>query len=74
MRRAGLLLLLATCFSGCATAGSDPARLCPPWPPAGAEVAGELERSCLPEARCPALWGWLQRLDRLKRQLDACRA
>ena len=39
---------------------------------AGAGVAGELERLCVPEERCPALWDWLQRLDRLKRQLDAC--
>ncbi len=74
MKRLALLLLLTIFCGGCATAGSDSGRLCPPWPSAGAGVARELESLCLPEERCPALWDWLQRLDRLKRQLDACRA
>ncbi|GAB4184168.1 MAG: hypothetical protein OHK0024_24270 [Thalassobaculales bacterium] len=64
-----LMLALTLCVSACATAASDAA--CPPWPPAGAAVAAELDG--LPAAEYPALWAWIERLARLRDQLVVCR-
>jgi len=62
------LLAVTLSSSACAPAISN----CPPWPPAGPEVAEELAR--LPGENYPATWEWLGRLERLQRQIEACRS
>lgn len=68
-----VLTLAATlCLTACAGTGSSGPGACPPWPVAGPAVAAELER--LPPAEYPATWGWIERLARLRDQLQVCRA
>ncbi len=74
MKRPSPVLILALSLTACGGVVSEPApSICQPWPIAGPAVAAELERVCLPEARCPATWAWLKRLDLLERQLSVCR-
>lgn len=71
-RLAPLLLGLAF-LSGCAGATSDtPCASCPPWPKAGAPVAEELLR--IDPADFPHTVEWMQRLEKLRDQLEAGRA
>jgi len=67
-----LLHLLALTFllSGCATAASN----CPAYPPAGKAVAEELIKMCYHQNvnNCPAIFEWLERIERLRLQLEAC--
>ncbi len=66
------MLLLTGCLSGCALEKSDPVYVesnLPEYPVAGPDVAKELERVCLPADKCPALWEWFGRVDKLADQL-----
>jgi hypothetical protein len=72
--RLGLTLLAMSFLSACATATSDAPvspQACPAWPPAGTQVATELER--LGEDEFPAFWEWMARLDKLRDQLETTR-
>jgi len=48
---------------------SDPS-ICPPYPVAGNAVADEIEDRMFPAENYPAFWGWLNRLDVLREQLE----
>lgn len=67
-----LMLTLTLCGNGCATVSSEAptAQSVPPWPVAGAAVADELDRVC-PARTCPAIDGWIARLEKHKQQLEA---
>lgn len=67
------MLIVLPFLSGCATDSykQAPEIVTPQWPYAGAAVADELEKVCIPENKCPALWDWLGRLDKLKEQLTS---
>jgi len=70
----GLMLLAMSFLSACITATSDApvsSNACPAWPPAGTQVATELER--LGEDDFPAFWEWMARLDKLRDQLETTR-
>jgi hypothetical protein len=64
--------LLATFLTGCATTNSS----CPPWPKAGPEVAKELKRTLQengqPKPEWEHFWLWMQRLNKLQKQLEVC--
>ena len=60
-----LLLVLTGCFAH--TNSSS----CPPFPEAGPEVAEELET--IPYDGYEHTWGWLNKVYKLKGQLDECR-
>ena len=58
------LFLLGACSSTNVTS-------CPPFPVAGEKVAEELET--IPFEGYEDFWGWMDRVDKLKDQLSACR-
>jgi hypothetical protein len=65
------LSLIAMMFlSGCATRGSETS-VCPPWPVGGPKVAEELEN--IPYHGYEDFWSWMDRLAKLRDQLEACR-
>lgn len=68
-----LLLFLMLFLSGCQTTISS----CPAYPKAGKKVAAELQVACFTqdtdETLCPNTFEWLDRIGKLKDQLDACR-
>ena len=68
-----LLALLVLCLSGCAQTSYKPA--CPAWPVGGKKVAHELEKVCYTEGKniCPATFEWIDRLDKLRRQIEVCK-
>lgn len=67
-----VVLNLPLFLSGCLTTSCD----CPAWPKAGPEVAKELERTLKengqPKSEWEHTWNWLQRLDKLEKQLKVC--
>lgn len=85
-RKTSSTLLLALCLmltlsaSKCATTSSEPVSTCsiPPWPPAGASVADEMDRVCPTKDTetgaainaCPAINDWHARLFKFKQQLE----
>ncbi len=71
--RASLAFLGLSLCAACTMASysAAPKDTCPPFPIAGKEVAAELES--IDEASHPHLWLWLGRLEKLKRQLAACK-
>lgn len=65
-----LLLSLALCLSACTTISSN----CPAYPIAGEDVALELEVACGYNLElCPNIANWLDRVDKLKQQLEVCK-
>ena len=45
---------------------------CPPYPVAGKAVAKEIETVCV-KGKCPHITEWLNRIKKLKSQLDKCK-
>ena len=68
-----LLLVLVSFLTSCATANSK--HICPAWPVGGKKVAHELEKVCYTEGKniCPATFEWIDRLDKLRRQIEVCK-
>ena len=70
--RVAVPVILLGLLAGCATTTSS----CPPWPKAGPRVADELERTLneqgKPKPEWQDTWDWLQRLDKLEKQLKVC--
>jgi len=68
----GVSIILLGLSTGCTTTTSS----CPPWPKAGPKVADELERTLneqgQPKPEWRDTWQWLQRLDKLEKQLEVC--
>ena len=63
-----LFLVLMTSFIGCEQ--NHGINSCPVFPEPKREVADELKANCYPDDKCPATWEWLDRLYKLKDQLD----
>jgi len=63
-----LPLALAIFLSGCAKTTYNAA---PEFPKAGAAVADDLEKCCMPPEKTPALWEWLGRIDKFDKKLNA---
>ena len=63
------MLTLLICLSACATL-LDYKSDCPSFPEPGSGVDEELEMYCMPEEKCPELWDWINRLYKLKDQLE----
>lgn len=42
----------------------------PPFPEPHADVDNELEKVCMPQEKCPRLWEWIDRLYKLKDELE----
>jgi len=72
--RLRLLLVLAASLlislSGCGMLTDSDPSICPPYPVAGNAVADEIEDRMFPAENYPAFWGWLNRLDVLREQLE----
>ena len=68
-----LLLVLVSFLTSCATANSK--QICHAWPVGGKKVAHELEKVCYnkDENICPALFEWMNRLDKLRQQIEVCK-
>lgn len=62
-----LLVVMMSLQTGCARVIYKNA---PPWPTAGTKTADELVENC-PRNKCPDVWNWLGRLDKLHDQLEA---
>jgi hypothetical protein len=68
-----LLLILTLCLSSCAQTNYKPT--CHAWPVGGKKVDHELEKVCYnkDENICPELFGWIDRLDKLRQQIEVCK-
>lgn len=66
----GALIVLTIFLSGCARTISS----CPPYPVAGPAVGAEIKKVCNPVSDCPRLFEWLDRIGKLKDQLDLCKS
>lgn len=63
-----LPLALVIFLNGCARTIYSTA---PEFPKAGAAVADDLEKCCIPPENTPALWEWLARIDKFEKKLRA---
>lgn len=64
----GLTLGAMLCLSSCAV---ETYSFCPVYPPAGPNVALELER--LTAEDYPYTWEWIGRIDKLRQELQICK-
>lgn len=63
-----LMLGAIICLSSCMRISYD---YCPVYPVAGKKVAAELEKVSYAEA--PNTWEWLERLNKLREELELCK-
>ena len=64
------MIPLLICLSGCAEKKTEFKCDYPPFPKPGSKVDDELEKYCMPQEKCPELWDWIDRLYKLKDQLE----
>jgi len=62
------MLICLILLTGCGTTSYN----CQPWPYAGKQVADEIDRICKGKD-CVHLEEWINRLNKLKRSLNACK-
>ena len=63
-----LTLGVTLCLSSCVKTNYE---YCPSYPPAGPDVAKELEQ--LEFNQYPSFWEWLARIDKLRQELELCK-